>query len=344
MRKYLSCLMILLLFFGTVNGPPAFGQKTPKSDPKPDRNTAIIRAEVAYVIVNVTVLDPYSRVVTGLEKVNFEVYEDGKKQKIRKFSSEEAPVSIGLVVDVSGSMSNKIEKVMRATELFMETCNKFDEFFLTVFSDGVRRLTDFTSDTTVIQNAFKPLLSIGGKGRTALFDAVYDSLSYMVAKARKFQPQTNEISGNSPPPEKRALLLISDGGDNYSRYTEKEVDNLLKEADTQLYVIGIYDQPGYRSTPEEQRGPLLLQDLAEASGGRVFPITENDIGSSFGDTIKDTAKKIGIELRKQYVIGYYPENTNHDGRYRKIKVKVIAPRGLPPLKVYTKTGYYSSQN
>ena len=132
---------------------------------------------------------------------------------------------------------------------------------------------------------------------------------------------------------KKSLLIISDGGDNHSRYTEGEIKSLVKEADVMVYSIGIYDR--YMSTPEEQLGPALLNDVSELSGGRSFTIDNpNDLA--------DVATKIGIELRNQYVLGYRPKNPGHDGKWHKIKVKLLPPKGLPPLHVYAKTGYYAS--
>ena len=154
------------------------------------------------------------------------------------------------------------------------------------------------------------------KGRTALLDAIYLGVNKM--RQAKYP--------------KRALLIISDGGDNHSRYTENEIKALVKEADVMIYAIGIYDH--YFASDEERLGPALLGDITELTGGRAFTIDNpNDLG--------DVATKIGIELRNQYVIGYRPKNPTHDGKWRKIKVKLIPPRGLPPLKVYAKTGYYA---
>ena len=134
---------------------------------------------------------------------------------------------------------------------------------------------------------------------------------------------------------KRALLIISDGGDNHSRYEESDIRRLVKEADTQLYAMGIFDPLGYRSrTPEELNGPSLLSEITEMTGGRVFAV-ENP------NELPDIAAKIGIELRNQYIVGYRPSNKAHDGRWRKVKIKLRPPRGLPPLSVYAKTGYYA---
>jgi Ca-activated chloride channel family protein len=131
---------------------------------------------------------------------------------------------------------------------------------------------------------------------------------------------------------RKALLIISDGGDNHSRYTESEVKNLVKESDVQIYAIGIYDR--YFPTEEERLGPELLSDISELTGGRAFSIDNpNDLA--------EVATKIGIALRSQYVLGYRPSNPAHDGKWHKVKVKLVPPKGLPPLRVYAKTGYYA---
>jgi Ca-activated chloride channel family protein len=133
---------------------------------------------------------------------------------------------------------------------------------------------------------------------------------------------------------KRALLIISDGGDNHSRYSETDIRNFVKEADVQLYAMGIFDAAGYRRTTEEMQGPSLLNELCDLTGGRVFPVDSLD-------ALPDIATKIGMELRNQYVLGYRSSDQTKDGRWRKIKVKMRPPRGLPPLNVYARTGYFA---
>ena len=134
---------------------------------------------------------------------------------------------------------------------------------------------------------------------------------------------------------KRALLIISDGGDNSSRYNEKDIKRLVREAGTQLYSVGIFDPFANRSrTPEELNGPSLLSEITELTGGRAFSVEKIN-------ELPDIASKIGAELRNQYILGYRPSNKTHDARWRKIKVKLRAPKGLPPLSVYAKTGYYA---
>ena len=273
-----------------------------------------IKSKVDLVLVPVTVTDPANRLVTGLDKENFAVFEGKEQQEVRHFSSEDAPISLGVIFDMSGSMSSKIERAREAVKEFFKTANPQDEFFMVAFADKPQEISDFTQSVEDIQGK---LLFTVPKGRTALLDAIYLGISKM--REAKYP--------------KRALLIISDGGDNHSRYTEGEIKSLIKEADTMVYSIGIYDQ--YMQTEEERLGPALLNDISELSGGRSFTIDNpNDLA--------DVATKIGIELRNQYVLGYRPKNPGHDGKWHKIKVKLLPPKGLPPLHVYAKTGYYAS--
>jgi Ca-activated chloride channel family protein len=294
-----------------VEPPPA--KENEVADPSLKTHTKPLKVDVNLVLVPVTITDPMNRLVTGLDKENFSVFEGKDEQEIRHFSSEDAPVSLGVIFDMSGSMSSKIERAREAVVEFFKTANPQDEFFMITFADKPEEISDFTQSVEEIQGK---LVYTIPKGRTALLDAIYLGVSKM--RQAKYQ--------------KKALLIISDGGDNHSRYTEGEIKSLVKEADVLIYAIGIYDH--YFPTSEERLGPALLADITELTGGRAFTIDNpNDLG--------DVATKIGIELRNQYVLGYRPKNHIHDGKWRKIKVKLIPPKGLPPLRVYAKTGYYA---
>lgn len=277
-----------------------------------------IRIEVPLVLVNVSVIDPYNRFVTGLERENFEIYEDDHGQKIAHFSSEDVPLSAGVIFDASGSMSDKIDKARMAVGQFFRTANPEDEFFLITFNDRPQRISDFTQDASSLQNK---LAFTESRGRTSLLDAIYLGLHEM----RKAQHS------------RKVLLVFSDGGDNQSRYTERDIKREVREADVQVYTIGIYEPYSSRSrTPEELAGPGLLTEIAEMTGGRQFPV-ENP------NDLPDIARKIGRELRNLYVIGYSPSNADRDGKWRKIRVKLNPPRGLPPLHLFSKSGYYAPQ-
>jgi Ca-activated chloride channel homolog len=309
------------------NDPPAASSSTSPSEAKhPDvahdtapvtiRPGKTIRTDVDLALVNVTVTDPYNRLVTGLDPDNFRVYEDNVEQEIVTFSSEDVPISIGVIFDFSGSMANKVDKAREAALEFFKTANPQDEFFLVSFNERAELTSTFTNSVEDLQTR---MMMTSPKGRTALLDAIYLGLSQMRGAHNA----------------KRALLILSDGGDNHSRYNENDIKRLVREADTQLYAIGIYDPLGYRNrTPEELNGPSLLAEITELTGGRVFAVEHlNDL--------PDIASKIGMELRNQYVLGYRPSNHTHDARWRKIKIKLRPPKGLPPLSVYAKTGYYA---
>jgi Ca-activated chloride channel homolog len=276
----------------------------------------VLHVDVELTLLNVVVTDPYNRLIMGLDPDNFRVFEDKVEQEIITFSSEDVPISIGVIFDCSGSMSDKFGKAREAAVEFLKTANPEDEFFLVNFNERAELTSSFTNSVEDLQSR---LLLTVPKGQTALLDAIYLGLSQM--------------RGARHP--KRALLILSDGGDNHSRYQERDIKRLVKEADTQLYAIGIFDPVRNRNrTIEELNGPSLLSEITEMTGGRVFAIENLN-------ELSEVATKISLELRNQYVLGYRSSNKAHDGRWRKIKIKMRAPRGLPPLSVYSKTGYYS---
>lgn len=287
---------------------PATGSSSLKLHPG-----SFIRMNVDMVLVPVTVTDPMNRLVTGLEKEDFQIYENNGEQKISSFASEDAPVSIGIIFDLSGSMSSKLIRARESILQFIKTANPQDEFFVIGFNDRPELIEDFTSSVEAIQAR---LATVQAGHRTALLDAIY----YGVDKMRDAKH------------ERRALLVVSDGGDNRSRFTEGEVRAKVRESNVQIYSIGIFDP--YAPTPEERTGPQLLDSLSMESGGRLYQV--DDI-----DEMGDIAEKISTELRNQYVIGYNPSDLARDGKWRKVKVKVTPPPGLPPLTVYARTGYYA---
>lgn len=280
---------------------------------------ANIRVDTNLVLIPVTVTDPLNRFVTGLDRADFRLYEDKVEQSISQFASDDAPLSIGLVFDASGSMGAKLAKSRQAAAQFFKTANPEDEFFLVQFNDRPELAVPFTHQTEEIQNR---LAFTQAKGRTALLDGVYIAMDHM-KKAKN---------------ARKAILILSDGGDNSSRYTESEVKNAVREADVQIYAIGIFEPVHARGrTAEELSGPGLLSELAEQTGGRHFAV-ENI------NELPDVAAKIGIELRNQYVIGYSPSNLHRDGKYRRVTIKINQPRGLPPLRPFWRQGYYAPAN
>ncbi len=293
--------------------------RTPEAEAAATRQPSI-RVQSELVLIPVTVTDPMNRLVTGLEKEHFRLFEDKVEQAVTHFASEDAPLSVGIVFDASGSMGSKLQKSRQAVGQFTKLANPEDEFFLVQFSDRPELVLGFTRDLEEIQNR---LTFTQSRGRTALLDGVYLAIQEMRKR------------GGNP---RKALLVISDGGDNSSRYTENEIKNLVREADVQIYAIGIFEPVVSRGrTAEELGGPSLLSELAEQTGGRHFPVENLN-------ELPDVAAKIGLELRLQYVLGYAPANQERDGKYRRVQVKLKQPPGLPPLKVFWRLGYYAPTN
>jgi VWFA-related protein len=291
-------------------------RKSTAAPKEEDKRGANIRIDTNLVLIPVTVMDPLNRVVTGLERDHFRIYEDKVEQKIAQFASEDAPLSVGLVFDASGSMGAKLSKSRQAAAQFFRIANPEDEFFLVQFNERAELTVPFTHSTEEIQNR---LAFTNAKGRTALLDGVYMAMAQM-KKAKN---------------TRRALVILSDGGDNSSRYTESEIKNAVRETDVQIYAIGIFEPIHARGrTAEELNGPGLLNELSEQTGGRHFAV-ENI------NELPDVAAKIGIELRNLYVIGYAPANANRDGKYRRVTIKLNQPRGLPPLRPFWRQGYYA---
>jgi Ca-activated chloride channel family protein len=272
-----------------------------------------IKVGVNLVLVPVTVTDPLDRIVIGLGRNDFQILDGKQSQEIRHFSREDSPVSLGIILDCSGSMKSKIERARDAVSEILKIGNPQDEFFLLKFADRPEQVADFTPAVDGIQS---DMMMGQPRGRTALLDAIYLGLSKM--RQARFQ--------------KKALLIISDGGDNHSRYTEGELKALVKEADVTIYAIGIYDH--YFATHEELLGPALLGQITNLTGGRTFTVDNpNDLPL--------IARRIGVELRDQYVLGYNSGNARRDGKWHKIKVKVRSRKPFPQLHVYAKAGYYA---
>jgi Ca-activated chloride channel homolog len=276
----------------------------------------LIRTDVQLVLVPVSVTDFNERLVTGLSKQNFEIFDGKRRQEIRDFSSEDTPASIGIIVDVSGSMHDKIDRVRDAVNQFCEDANPQDEFFLITFSDEPRLVADFTFATEEIE---KELLFAQPKGRTALLDAIYMGLHRM--KHARYA--------------KRALVIISDGGDNHSRHSEREIRSAAKESDVMIYSVGLFDR--YVSTEEEALGPELLAEISQSTGGRAFALEKDR-------DLPVVARHIGAELRTQYVLAYRPQDTPNDGKWHKIKVTLRLPKKLSFLRARARTGYYAKKD
>jgi Ca-activated chloride channel homolog len=275
---------------------------------KPEQSPHTLKVDVDVVLATATVTDRDGRFVTGLEKENFKISEDKVPQDIVYFSSEDVPVSVGIVFDISGSMKDKLKTAVQAAVTFLKGGSPDDEYFLVEFADRPTG-SEFTNDIAKLQQRF---MFSKAKGRTALYDAVYMGLNKL------------EESNNT----KRALLLITDGEDNRSRYTFSNVKQYIKEKDVQMYTIGITSGPGDASA---EQGKALLRDLSAISGGESFTPSIYQL--------EETCRAIAKELKYQYVIGYRSSNTEKDGKYRKIKVTAEYPNNK--LNVRAKQGYYA---
>ena len=307
MRRVLGLTMLLAAAAaGQVSIEPRAKPAPPKKDAPGPAN---IRVDTTLILVPVSVNDPLNRPVSGLEKENFRLFEDKVAQSITQFAMDDEPVAVGLVFDTSGSMGDKLQRSRMAAREFFRIANPEDEFFLVEFDDSPKLRVPLTSDTGTIENE---LVFSKSHGSTALLDAVYLALHEM-RRSKK---------------NKKALLIISDGGDNHSRYSQKEVTNLVRESDVLIYSIGVF---GGGTTPEEASGGGLLTRISEQTGGRLFEANPVEL--------PDIAKKIGIELRNRYILGYSPPAQAHDGKYHRITVQVVPPRGLPKLSAHWRLGY-----
>lgn len=280
-----------------------------KAQNKKPQTPPVIKVDVETVFVKVAVLYNQDKAVVGLEKEHFKVYEDNVEQEIVHFHEQDAPISVGIIFDVSNSMKedNNIRKAKNAIVRFLESGNPEDEYFLVTFNNKTNLAQTFTDQSSALQNeaAFQK-----AGGSTALYDAIYMGMDQIKRGSR----------------EKKALIVISDGEDNSSRYSAAEVKEFAKEIDAQIYAIG---QIGPLGTG---RGELLR--IVNMTGGRVFfPENFNELDYYIS--------QIHDELRSQYVLGYMPTNNTHDGKWRRIRIKLDLPEGLPKVIVRAREGYYA---
>jgi Ca-activated chloride channel homolog len=288
---------------------------------------ATFRTSSRMVLVPVTVTDHYGKTVTGMQAKDFSIFDGETPQQIVSFANEDTPCSAGVVLDISGSMRTLMSTAKDAARTFLKTANPEDEFLLLTVSTQPEAISGFTADTEALERNIE---SANPGGATALIDTVYLGLSQMRAAKRP----------------RRALVIVSDGIENYSRYSKSELMRVALEADVQVYAI-IFDNPGasvsgntipYRPSMvrkpgdqgAERQGPQLLEDLAEKTGGLHFRVHN-------AEQANEGVVKAGQALRNQYVIGYRPSNAGTDGKWHPIRVK----SNVPKLNIYTRSGYYA---
>ena len=281
------------------------------------RPVATFRAYADLVLIPVTITDGLNRFVLGLQKEDFHLFEDGVEQNVAHFSGEDAPLSVGVLFDESGSMSYKLRTSRDAAAQLLNTLSKEDEAFLIEFADLAKVSVGFTGRTEEIRSALK---EVQAGGLTAMLDGINTGLVEM-KKAKN---------------SRKAIVIVSDGGDNRSHYTAAQIESLVREADVQIYAMGVFEPVfSFGLTPEEISGPRLLSEIATQTGGRAF-------AAAVPGDMPSVANRIAVELRNQYVLGYYPRNKARDGKYRNVEVTVSGPPGLgSALKVHWRHGYYA---
>lgn len=307
-------LVALPAMMASYAGQSQRSQEAPAEKPQAPAPSQTLKVDVELVLVTATVTDSLNRFVSGLEQEHFQLWEDKVQQKVATFSSEDVPISVGVILDVSGSMKDKIATAVDAAGTFLKSGSPDDEYFLSVFSNKPQVISDFTTDITKLQSK---LLFTQAKGMTAMYDAVYLGLERLK-------------EGGNP---KKALLLITDGEDNQSRYTFSQVRDFVKEQDVQIYAIGIVDDWSSQLS-SGRTGRALVEELSAITGGQAF--FPNSVYE-----LEDITTKIAIELKNQYVIGYHSTNKADDGKWRKLRMTINPPKSIQNLHVRYKTGYYA---
>lgn len=299
-------VILLVLSGGAAAGAQVSG---PMRLPNRTLSPGTIHVDVNLVLIDVSVTDKLGNPVAGLERKDFHLYEDQEEQEILTFSREDVPASVGILFDTSTSMKPRIAEARTAVQAFLQKSNPEDEFFLIDFNNHANLDSYFTPDISLIQRRAAPLIP---DGRTALLDAIYLGLEQM----------------RSAKNDRHVLIIISDGGDNHSRHHEGQVRDLLEESDSQVFALGIFNAPELVKTDEERKGPALLSQLAELTGGSLYTVQDSKDLTGF-------AERIGEELRTEYVLGFKPLHRGADYRHLKVRVE-----SQPELKVHSRSGYY----
>lgn len=309
-------LLLFVCLFNVFESKAQTPTPTQTPPPKEDSDDPPINVQTDLVTLTLTVTDQFGRYVSGLNKGAFTVVDNNQEQELTFFSDTDAPVSVGVVFDVSGSMNgDKIQKARKALERFIATSHPNDEYSLIAFNTRAQLLLDRTRNGEALS---EKLQLVQPKANTALYDAVYLGIERVTRGSH----------------QKKALLIISDGQDNSSRYNFGEVRRLLKESDVTVYSVGILGGGDYGSSLGMQ-GQSFLDELSSVTGGKAFY-------PSTGVEMDELFERIALELRHQYSVGYTPKDFQPNGKWRKVKVKVKPPRGLPRLIVRSREGYYAT--
>ncbi|MBS1808628.1 MAG: VWA domain-containing protein [Acidobacteria bacterium] len=309
----LVCRILLLIVNSQLlllSGQPVLFGRTARNA---HTQVASIKVKTEVVNFTVSVTDQQQHAVPGLERTQFEVFEDKSRQQIAYFKVEDAPLSVGIIFDHSGSMKGKLKQSHAALQAFIDTCHKDDDFFLVGFNHQVDLLADFTDGDALVSR----LGCAEARGNTALYDAVYLGIEKVKLGRHR----------------KRVLLIISDGEDNKSHYAYGELRKLLKEAEVQVYCLGIGVAFSDGDFPAWSR--IILEEIARLTGGRAF------FPNSAAE-LEEIAARISLELRQQYSLGYISSNEQRDGRWRRLRVRVTPPPGMSKLTVRAKAGYYAA--
>jgi VWFA-related protein len=283
-----------------------------------DDTPALLRVDSSLVLIPVRVTTVTGSPVAGLQKENFAVFEDGLRQNITEFARDDAPVSVGVILDTSGSMKNKMEKVEEAAAVFFQSANPEDEFFLIECGGRARLKIPFTPDW---RSVYSEMLRARPTGLTSLLDGLSLALAH-IKTARN---------------ARKAIVILSDGGDNFSRRSLRQLKNDLVESGVQVYALGIFDA-NYRvkHTPEERRGPELLDEVTLETGGRHFPVLK-------GDELASIGARMARDLRDQYILGYSPADSARDGRYHHIRLRLELKDDAGDLRTDYRQGYYAPE-
>ena len=312
-------LVVLLLLGGSAHSAQCQNVSIqPRGQPQSREPQASIRASVTLVLIPVSVTDRNGRTVNELQAASFSVFEDGVRRPIVSFSNEDAPCSVGIVLDLSGSMKSRISTAKEAVRSFFDNSNPQDEGFLMTFADKATLQIGFTRDFAAIQNS---LVFERASGSTALIDAVYAALGQI----------------RSAHTGRKALLVVSDGGENHSRHSSRELINAALESDVQIYSLVTPEHPrSLVERSEEMRGLSVLADLSEMTGGRQFVLRNQS-------ELPSVMAKLGTMLRNQYVLGIRPSENASEGKWRKLKVEVHVPDRQERLRVDARTRYYAPE-